>query len=112
MSGRRLFWVGGYTQADAAALTAYHNDLQAQFGFVPVGAPVFRAYGGNACAFAAFEQGVFTIIVLPGVINISAWIRTVPADLTPLKQLTVTTFGLGAGGTLEEGDDTINIGAP
>lgn len=108
--GRRFFWVGNYAQADAPTLTAYHNGLQSQFGFVPVGAPVYRTWGSNAVGVAIYEQGAVLVVALPGTINISAWLRVVP-DVTALKAFTRSTFGLSGSGTraLEEGEDAVNV---
>ena len=108
--GRRFFWVGDYTQADGPTLTAFHNGLQSQFGFVPVGAPIYRTWGQNAVGVAIYEQGAVLVVALPGTINISAWLRVVP-DVTALKAFTRSTFGLSGSGTraLEEGEDVVNV---
>lgn len=104
-TGRRFFWVGSYTQADAPALLAYDTGLQG-LGLVPVGAPVYRTFGSNATAFAAYQTGVVTIVVTPGSLNISAWFID-PPDVTALKQLTASTFGLT--GTYTVGDDMVPV---
>jgi len=107
MNGHRFFWVGAYARfADATTLQNYDAALQEQFGLVPVGAPVYRTFSGSAVAFAAYQTAVITVLVLPETINIAAWFRIVP-DVTALKQLTISTFGLT--GNVTVGDDTVPV---
>ena len=107
MRGRLVQWDGGYTQADAATLTAYHQGLQSQFGWTPVGAPVYRARSGGdgAVAAALYDDALMVVRVKGQVIHILA---VVWADLNyaALRTFTQQTFGLTSGpGPLHERQD-------
>ena len=108
MRGRLLQWDGGYTQADNAALTAYHQGLQAQFGWVAFGAPLFRekADGSAAVAAALYDDALVVVRRRPGALHVLALVWG-EVNYAALRTFTAQTFGLGnaAAGPLHERQD-------
>ena len=94
MKGRAFRWRGGFTVIDGPTLTTFHNALIAQFGFVAVGAPVFRTFGATGkLAAALYEQAMVSLWCQGDLVTIEATVRGT-YNWEGLKTLAQNTFGL------------------
>lgn len=98
MRGRRILLRGGFGTLDATVLTAFHDGLQTQFGFTPVGTLISRSFGPDgAFAVALYEEALITIRRNADMLTIQATIESSAfgqLNFDALKVFIQTTFGM------------------